>query len=179
MRARYLLAPAASSAALSEVMRSKFCNCIAHVVSHTRISRRIVLQCVAVCCSAFALQILQLHCLRRVTQMNELLQCAAVCCSVLQCVAVCCSVLQCVALCCTVLQCVALCVSVLRCVNAVPLRCKLCHCRACVTTYAHESLQCVAVCCSVLQCDAVRCSVLQCVAVHCSVLQCVAVCCSV
>ena len=36
-----------------------------------------------------------------------LLQCVAMCCSVLQCVAVCCSVLQCVAVCCSVLQCVA------------------------------------------------------------------------
>jgi len=37
------------------------------------------------------------------------LQCVAVCCSVLQCVAVCCSVLQCVAVCCSVLQCVTVC----------------------------------------------------------------------
>ena len=52
------------------------------------------------------------------------LQCVAVCCSVLQCVAVCCSDLIStrvrsvhVAECCSVLQCVAVCCSVLQCVT--------------------------------------------------------------
>jgi len=90
---------------------------------------KVVLQCVAVCCSA--------------------LQCVAVCCSVLQCVAVCSSVFQCVAVCCnvrlspaarsccSVLQCVAVCCSMLQCVAV-----------------CSSVLQCVAVCCSVLQCAA-------------------------
>jgi len=45
------------------------------------------------------------------TQYRVVLQCVAMCCSVLQCVVVCCSVLQCVAACCSVLQCVAFYVS--------------------------------------------------------------------
>jgi len=43
-----------------------------------------------------------------------LLKCVAVCCSVLQCVAVWCSVLQCVAVCCSVLQCVVVCCNVVQ-----------------------------------------------------------------
>jgi len=86
-----------------------------------------------------------------------LLQCVAVCCSVLQCVEVCCSVLQCVALCCSVLQCVAVrrvlqlaavCCSVLQCVAVC---CSVLQCAAVCCSV----LQCVAVCCSALQCVAV------------------------
>jgi len=60
-----------------------------------------VLQCVAVCCSAFDC------CCVRILDGKEYceLQCVAVCCGVLQCVAVCCSELQCVAVCYSALQC--------------------------------------------------------------------------
>ena len=88
----------------------------------------LLLQCVAVCCSAMQCDAVFHSVLLTVCgNALQMLQCVAVCYSVLQCVAVCCSVLQCVAVCCSVLQCVTVCCSV---------------------------LQCVAVCCSVLQCVA-------------------------
>jgi len=129
-----------------------------------------VLQCVAVCCSAEDILLLNILCSVTTETFDvsrSVLLCDAVCYSALQCVAVqttfCYSmyhtmfsnyrdlvhIMHCVAVCCSVLQCVAVCCSV---------------------------LQCVAVCCSVLQCAAVCCSVLQCAAVSCSVMQCNAVC---
>ena len=70
----------------------------------------IVLQCVAVCCSAAV-------CCSVLQRVGTILNKTIVCCSVLQCVAVF-SVLQCVEVCCSVLQRVAACCSVLRCVAA-------------------------------------------------------------
>jgi len=111
-----------------------------------------------------------------------LLQCVAVCCSVLHCVAVCCSVLQCVfrvyPLLCSIrmlLQCVAVCCSMLQCVFRVyPLLCSIRMLLQCVAAF-------VCCCSRSRQHDIARrsCSVLSCVAVCCSMLQCVAVCCSV
>jgi len=107
---------------------------------HLRV-RCSVLQCVAVCCSAFYasawIHQIRIQCWPIEGYIMTGPRHVSVCCSVLQCVAVCCSVLQCGAVCCSVLQCVAVCCSV-------------------------AVLQCVAVCCSVLQCVAVCCSVLQC-----------------
>ena len=101
----------------------------------------VVLQCVALCCSAFWRGVI--ICMNQLSFPLHLffivLQCVAVCCSAFSrgafvfplCLcdvsAVCCNVLQCVTACCSVLQCVAVCYSV---------------------------LQCVAMCCSKLQCDA-------------------------
>jgi len=130
-----------------------------------------VLQCVAVCCSVYILEVSADYVVRH-------RMCYAVCCSVWQCVAVCYSVLQCVYVTNRFWSCLApqdwLC-SVL---YFVAVDC----CR----------LQCVAVCCSVLQRVAACCSVLQRVAACCSVdifqvgpdcvlfhRICVAVCCSV
>jgi len=121
------------------------------------------------------------------------LHCVAVCCSVSQRVAVCygvpiwdaearlleCCLFRCVsgtrAVCCSVLQRVAACCSVLRCPNlgrwsptSRMLSTPLCF------RYTRSVSKCVAVCCC-LQSVAVCCGVLQCVAVCCSVLQCVAV----
>jgi len=78
----------------------------------------VVLQIVAVCCSACWYLLQSVGFLQFVNNQVccSVLQCVKVCCCVLQCVAVCCSVLQCVAVCCSVLQCVSVCSSVLQCV---------------------------------------------------------------
>jgi len=68
----------------------------------------VVLQIVAVCCSACWYLLQSVGFLQFVN--------SQVCCSVLRCVAVYCRVLQCVAVCCSVFQCVAVCCSVLPCV---------------------------------------------------------------
>jgi len=90
-----------------------------------------VLQCVAVCCSAF---IVLLQCVCRALLRTSwvlsvccsVLQWVAVGCSMLQYVAVCCSMLQYVAVCCSLLQYVAVCCSMLivllQCVCRAPLR---------------------------------------------------------
>jgi len=70
-----------------------------------------VLKCVLVCCSMFQFVAVVIN-VTYPPSVRIVLQCVAVCCSVVQCVAVCCSVLQCVAVCCSVLQCVAAVMSV-------------------------------------------------------------------
>ena len=91
------------------------------------------------------------------------LQCVAVCCSVLQCAAVCCSVVQCVALCCSVLQCVVVCMTSLHVrVLLMPSRITYCPLPRVGTSVAvHCSvLQCIAVCtlcCSVFYLPAATC----------------------
>ena len=69
------------------------------MISH---GHKIVLQCVAVCCSGsliVAFSFIGGGCEKESTPDTKC--CVAVCCSVLQCVAVCCSVLQRVAVCCS------------------------------------------------------------------------------
>ena len=82
---------------------------------HLRV-RCSVLQCVAVCCSAFYasawIHQIRIQCWPIEGYIMTGPRHVSVCCSVLQCVAVCCSVLQCGAVCCSVLQCVAVCCSV-------------------------------------------------------------------
>jgi len=97
---------------------------IRHMKMYIRI--RVLLQCVAVCCSV--------------------LQCAAVCCSVLQCAAVCCSVLQCVAVCCGVLQCKCGIFSVSREIEragpeAANVTCLRCHMKMTRMRYLHMTYQ--------------------------------------
>ena len=66
-------------------------------VSH-KMTRKSVVQCVAVRCSVLQCVVVCVAVCLVLHQMTKkrVLQCAAACCSVVQCVAVCCSVLQCV-----------------------------------------------------------------------------------
>ena len=132
-----------------------------------------MLQCVAVCCSAWQCAAARHSVLQYFRMSGSVPQfLAAIRCSVLHCVAanehhffldlaafigsetVCCSVLQCV------LQCVAVCCSVLQCVAANEYHFFF-GLEAFIANRTVRVLQCVAVCCSVLPCVAMCCSVLQ------------------
>ena len=134
-----------------------------------------VLQCVAVCCSAFhASQCVAVCCsvLQCIAVCYSVLQCVTMCYSVLQCVAVRCSVLQCVAVCCSVLQCVAVCCSVLQCVAGVAVCCSDCTdswpAHVCMRLMCeHNSFMR----CNTLQHTATLYNTSQCTATHCNALQ--------
>jgi len=92
--------------------------CVAIRLTNGDGMRKVVLQCVAACCSV--LQCIAVCCRVLLVSMMyfspsdapKKTRCGKWCGSVLQCVAVCCSVLQCVAVCCSVLQGVACVVNV-------------------------------------------------------------------
>jgi len=75
-------------------------HCVVQILTHVGLLCCSVLQWVAVGCSVS-------HKSRGYLCKALVLQCVAVCCSALQCVAVRCSVLQCVAVCCSVMQWIA------------------------------------------------------------------------
>ena len=110
-----------------------------------------VLQCVAVCCCMFTLTIRELS---KAMSKRRVLQYVAVCCSLLHCVTVYCSMVQCVAVCyCIVVQCGVVWCSVLQyaevCCSVLPCVAVCCSVWQCVALCC-SVLQCVAVCCSAL-----------------------------
>ena len=114
----------------------------------------VVLQCVAVCCSVFAVGTTCDMLARK--KILERYSYGAVCCSVLQCVAVCCSGCHLFYACSSRLpRPILLCCSVLPCVAVHTTRDMFAQ-QICLGRYPCVAVYCVAVCCSVLQCVAVH-----------------------